>query len=81
MFIWRDLLTPMQKDFSKTQQGQTRKIWLAYTLLAVVLFTSSITSNLLRALQSLFELEIQSQRFYTFMETTCYAGKIAICAV
>ena len=52
MFILRDLLVPLQEEFSKTEQGQKRKVWFAYTLLAVVIpFTSSITSNLLRALQ------------------------------
>ena len=68
MFILRDLLATLQAEFSNTAQGQKRKIWFAYTLLAVVLpFTSSITSNLLRALQSLFGLELKGQRFYTFM--------------
>lgn len=76
MFIVRDLLTPLQEEFSKTQQGQKRKIWFAYTLLAVVVpFTSSITSNLLRSLQTLFGLEIQSQRFYTFMGSTTLPWK------
>lgn len=46
------------------------------TLFAVVVpFTSSITSNLLRALQTLFGLEIQSQHFYTFMGSTTLPGK------
>jgi hypothetical protein len=68
MFILNDLLSSLQEEFSNTKQGQKRKIWFVYTLLAVVLpFTSSITSNLLRALQTLFGLNIQSQRFYTFM--------------
>jgi hypothetical protein len=71
MFILRDLLTPLQEEFSNTAQGQKRKVWFAYTLLAVVVpFTSSITSNLLRALQTLFGMDIQSQRFYTFMAST-----------
>jgi hypothetical protein len=72
MFILRDLLTPLQEEFSNTKQGQKRKIWFAYTLLAVVIpFTSSMgSSNLLRALQTLFGLDIQSQRFYTFMTST-----------
>lgn len=71
MFILRDLLTPLQEKFSNTKQGQKRKVWFAYTLLAVVVpFTSSITSNLLRALNTLFGLEVQSQRFYTFMGST-----------
>ena len=68
MFILRDLLLPLQAEFSNTAQGQKRKVWFVYTLLAVVVpFTSSITSNLLRALQSLFGLKLQSQRFYAFM--------------
>jgi hypothetical protein len=68
MFILSDLLKPLQEEFSDTRQGQKREVWFVYTLLAVVIpFTSSITSNLLRALQTLFGLDIQSQRFYTFM--------------
>lgn len=68
MFILRDLLLPLQEDFSNTELGQKRKVWFTYALLSVVVpFTSSITSNLLRTLQTLFGLEIQSQRFYAFM--------------
>ena len=68
MFILKDLLHPLQEQFSNTDQGQKRKVWFAYTLLAIVVpFTSSITSNLLRALQTLIGLDIKSQRFYAFM--------------
>ena len=68
MFILRDLLTPLQREFSDTPQGQKRKVWFVYTLLAVVVpFTSSITSNLLRALRTLFGLDIEGQRYYAFM--------------
>ena len=68
MFILRDLLTPLQEEFSNTKQGRKRAMWFTYTLLAIVVpFTSSITSNLLRALRTLFGLEIKSQRFYAFM--------------
>ncbi len=71
MFILRDLLTPLQQQFSDTAQGKKRSVWFVYTLLAVVIpFTSSITSNLLRALHTLFGLEIKKQRFYTFMAST-----------
>ncbi|MCP4284624.1 MAG: transposase, partial [Gammaproteobacteria bacterium] len=38
-------------------------------------FTSSITSNLLRALQTLFGFYIEQQRFYTFMATTTIPWK------
>jgi len=31
MFILRDLLTPLQEQFSTTQQGQKRKVWFVYT--------------------------------------------------
>jgi hypothetical protein len=76
MFILRDLLLPLQQKFPNTKQGQKRKVWFAYTLLAVVVpFTSSMTSNLLRALQTLFGLDIQSQRFYTFMGSTTLPWK------
>ncbi len=68
MFILKDILSPLQEQFSNTKQGRKRKVWFAYTLLAVVIpFTSSITSNLLRALQTLVGLDIKSQRFYAFM--------------
>ena len=76
MFILHDLLTPLQAEFSNTAQGQKRRVWFAYTLLAVVVpFTSSITSNLLRALQTLFGLKLQSQRFYTFMASSTLPWK------
>jgi hypothetical protein len=68
MFILRDLLPPLQQEFSDTPQGRKRKVWFVYTLLAMVVpFTSSITSNLLRALRTLFGMEIESQRYYAFM--------------
>jgi len=41
----------------------------------VVPFTTSITSNLLRTLQTLFGLKLQSQCFYTFMATTTMPWK------
>jgi hypothetical protein len=68
MFILNDLLNPLQEQFSNTKQGKKRKVWFVYTLLAMVVpFTSSMTSNLLRSLNTLFGLNIKSQRFYTFM--------------
>ena len=76
MFILRDLLLPLQEEFSNTKQGQKRKVWFTYALLsAVVPFTSSITSDLLRTLQTLFELEIQSQRFYVLWRVHRCPGK------
>ena len=72
MFILRDLLTPLQQQFSTTTQGQRRAVWFVYTLLAVVVpFISSMTSNLLRALHTLFGLPIQRQG-----QSVCFASKM-----
>ena len=58
MFILRDLLRPRQEPFSNSPLGRERAHWLVLTLLAVVVpFTSSLTSNLWRALQTLFGLD------------------------
>jgi hypothetical protein len=39
-----------------------------FTLLAIIVpFTSSMTSNLLRSLQTLFGLDLNHRRFYAFM--------------
>ena len=35
MFILKDLLEPLQENFSQTRQGQKRKYWFVYTFLAV----------------------------------------------
>jgi hypothetical protein len=71
MFILRDLLRPLQAHFSDTDLGRERSALFAYTLLAVIVpFTSSITSNLLRSLVTLFGIEIKKKRFYTFMASS-----------
>jgi len=76
MFILRDLLSPLQQQFSETRQGRKRAIWFSYTLLAVIVpFTSSITSNLLRSLNTLFGFSISMQRFYTFMGSSTLPWK------
>ena len=71
MHIIKQLLTPLQETFSNTPQGQKRKHWFVYTLMACILpFTSSMTSNLIRSLQTLFGLELSKQRFYAFMASS-----------
>jgi len=71
MFILRDILTPLQEQFKHSRKGTERGVWFIYTLLAVIThFTSSRTSNLLRCLQTLFELPICQRRFYTFMASS-----------
>ena len=68
MFILRDHLSPLQAHFSDTDLGRERSSLFIYTLLAVIIpFTSSKTSNLLRSLVTLFGIEINKKRFYTFM--------------
>ena len=68
MFILRDLLANLQTPFSDSTLGRERAHWFVFTLLAVIVpFTSSMTSNLLRSLQTLFGLDLNRRRFYTFM--------------
>ena len=71
MTMLRDLLTPFQSDFSDTPLGRERSHWFIFTLLAIIVpFTSSMTSNLLRSLQTLFGLNLNARRFYIFMAST-----------
>ena len=68
MFILRDLLRPLQTQFSDSRLGRERAHWFVFTLLAIIVpFTSSMTSNLLRSLQTLFGLDLNHRRFYAFM--------------
>jgi len=68
MFILRDLLLALQTPFAETKRGRERSLWFIFTLLAVIVpFTSSMSSNLLRSLQTLFGLDLGRRRFYTFM--------------
>lgn len=68
MFILRDILLPLQNAFSDTKLGRKRAQWFTYTLLSVIIpFTSSMTSNLLRTLHTLFGLTLDRGRFYVFM--------------
>jgi hypothetical protein len=71
MFILRDLLLSLQAPFSNTDLGRERAHWFVFTLLAVIIpFTSSMTSNLLRSLRTLFGLDLGRRRFYTFMASS-----------
>jgi len=70
MFILRDILRPLQDDFSSTRLGRKRSRWFVYTLLAfIVPFTSSISSNILRCINTLFGIRVNRGRFYTFMKS------------
>jgi hypothetical protein len=68
MFILRNILTPLQSKYSATSLGRQRSQWFIYVLLAfIVPFTSSISSNILRCINTLFGLSVNRRRFYTFM--------------
>ncbi len=68
MFIVRDILRPLQNEYSSTRLGRRRGRWFVYALLAfIVPFTSSISSNILRCMNTLFGISVNRRRFYTFM--------------
>ena len=72
MHILHSLFTELKEEFAKSQKGDERGPWFIYTLLAIILpFTSSRTSNLLRALKILFGFtDIPKKRYYTFMASS-----------
>jgi len=68
MFILRDVLTPLQKEFTASSLGRLRSRWFAHVILACIIpFTSSISSNILRSLTHLFGMDVNRRRFYAFM--------------
>ena len=68
MFILNDILSPLQKAFSSTDLGRERGHWFTYSILAFIIpFTSSISSNVFRCIITLFGLNVDRRRFYTFM--------------
>ena len=68
MFILNDILKPLQNAFSSTKLGADRGSWFSYTILAFIIpFTTSISSNVLRCINTLFGLNLNKRRFYTFM--------------
>lgn len=68
MFVLNDILKPLQNSFSSTNLGRERGLWFSYTILAFITpFTTSISSNILRCINTLFGLNLNKRRFYTFM--------------
>jgi len=68
MLILHSLLSELKEEFAKSRKGEERGPWFTYTLLAIILpFTSSRTSNLLRALETLFGHSIIKKKYYRFM--------------
>ena len=71
MFILRHTLQPLQNSFSSSALGKLRSRWFVYTLMAfIVPFTSSMSSNIFRCLNTLFGLNADRRRFYTFMASS-----------
>jgi hypothetical protein len=71
MFILRDITQPLQAQFSHTELGKERSSLFIYTLLSIIIpFTSSITSNCYRCLTTLFGIDLNQKRFYTFMASS-----------
>ena len=68
MLILRTLARDFQFLFPLTDHGQERFHWFVLTLKAILVpITVSRTSNLLRAIETLFGVSIAQWRYYTFM--------------
>ena len=71
MFILNNIIEPLQNAFSSTHLGRDRCHWFSYTISAFIIpFTTSISSNLFRCMKTLFGLNINRRRFYTFMASS-----------
>jgi hypothetical protein len=69
MHTLHSLLNNLKEEFTSSRKGEERGAWFVYTLLAIILpFSSSKTSGLVRALESVFGFAgISQKRYYTFM--------------
>jgi len=68
MTILRTLGTDLQCLFPSNRHGRERFSWFVLTLQAILVpITASRTSNLLRAIETLFGVAIAEWRYYTFM--------------
>ena len=68
MTILSSLAREFQFLFPLTKNGQERFRWFVLTLQAILVpITISRTSNLLRAIETLFGVSIAQWRYYTFM--------------
>ena len=71
MAILHDIFIPLQSAFSNTSLGKNRAELFIYTLMSIIIpFTSSITSNLLRSLETLFGFNLNQALYYRFMATS-----------
>lgn len=68
MHILHSLLSELKEEFSHSKKAEERGPWFICTLLAIIFpFTSSRTSNLHRALETLFGFSIRKKKYYRFM--------------
>ncbi len=68
MFILHDILKPLQSKFSSNKLGKQRSRWFTYALLSFIIpFTSSLSSNILRCMNTFSGIDINKRIFYTFM--------------
>jgi len=80
VFILRDLLRSLQARFSDSRLGRVRAHWFVFTLLAIIVpFTSSMTSNLLRSLQTLFGLDLRRPHRGRPATASCREGSNQFC--
>jgi hypothetical protein len=68
MHTLHSLLSNLKEEFASSRKGEEWGAWFVYILLAIILpFTSSKTSGLVRALESVFGFAgISQKRYYTF---------------
>jgi hypothetical protein len=65
MHTLHSLLSNLKEEFASSKKGEERGAWFVYTSLAIILpFTSSKTSGLVRALESVFGFAGISQKRY-----------------
>ncbi len=69
MHTLHSLISNLKEEFASSKKGEERGAWFVYTLLAIILpFSSSKTSGLVRALETVFGFAgISQKRYYTFM--------------
>lgn len=69
MLTLYQILTNLKNEFANSRKGHERGSWFIYTIMAILVpFTSSKTSNILRCLNTIFEIaHVDKKRFYTFM--------------
>ena len=70
MFILNSTLQALENQFNSTKLGINRSKWFTYIILAFISpFTTSISSNLLRYITTLFGKQVTKRSFYTFLAT------------